>query len=313
MFSRRHLRIRVMQALYVWHQSEDKNMKASIDNLFKGTSRSYDLYLSLLLLLTELCEEEERYYADLPPRHTAADFENKSKMYNNCFLAFLKQNDSFQNLLKKRKIHGLKDPDILKKVFFQLRQKEEYRTYISAENHTESEDIEFCAFIYKDVMIASEPLMNALEEQNIWWAEALELINSMFLKTIKVSHPGKKGKFELMAEFRDEDDDRQFMEELFRETIRNDAEYEQLIAEKTQNWEVDRIALIDVILLKMALSEILNFPGIPVKVSINEYIDISKDYSTPKSKVFINGVIDKLVGDLKNAGKIYKTGRGLLE
>ena len=112
---------------------------------------------------------------------------------------------------------------------------------------------------------------------------------------------------------RDEEDDKEFIQKLFTETVKNDDAYEKLISEKTKNWEVDRIALMDVILLKMALCEILNFQGIPVKVSINEYIDISKDYSTPKSKIFINGVIDKLVADLKENGAVNKTGRGLLE
>ncbi|MFM7902515.1 MAG: transcription antitermination factor NusB, partial [Bacteroidota bacterium] len=145
------------------------------------------------------------------------------------------------------------------------------------------------------------------------WAEALELVNSMVLKTIKVAHPDKKGAYELMAEFRDEEEDREFMEKLFTETVHHDNEYEKLVSERTKNWEVERIALIDVILLKMALCEILNFPNIPVKVTINEYIDISKDYSTPKSKAFINGVIDKLVIDLRETGAVKKSGRGLIE
>ncbi len=116
-----------------------------------------------------------------------------------------------------------------------------------------------------------------------------------------------------MAEFRDEEEDREFMEKLFTETVHHDNEYEKLVSDRTKNWEVDRIALIDVILLKMALCEILNFPNIPVKVTINEYIDISKDYSTPKSKAFINGIIDKLVIDLRELGSVKKTGRGLIE
>lgn len=313
MLSRRHLRIRVMQALYAWYQTEDKSLKVSLDNLFKGTSRSYDLYLYLLNLLTEIAHEEERYLADLPPRMTAAEYQQLIHLHQNSFIAFLESDPFFQNQLKKRSIGGTKDLDLIRKVYHQLRQRDEYKNYVSVETHTEREDVELCTFIFKQVIAASEPLMTSLEEQNIWWAEALELVNSMVLKTIKVAHPDKKGQFELMPEFRDEEDDKEFMERLFTETIHNDEHYEKLIAEKTKNWELDRIALIDVILLKMALGEILNFPGIPVKVSINEYIDISKDYSTPKSKVFINGIIDKLVADLRAAGTIQKTGRGLIE
>jgi N utilization substance protein B len=313
MLSRRHLRIRVMQALYAWYQTEDPNLKTSVDNLFKGTSRSYDLYLYLLNLLNEISTEEERYIADLPPRMTAAEYDHLFHLKQNSFIDFLSTNKEFQEQLKSRKISGTKDIDLIRKVYHQLRQKDEYRNYVSKQDHSEKEEIEFCAFVFKNVISASEALMNSMEEQNIWWAEALELVNSMVLKTIKVAHPEKKGQFELLPEFRDEEEDKEFMEKLFSETIRHDAEYEKLVGEKTKNWELERIALVDVILLKMALCEITQFSNIPIKVSINEYIDISKDYSTPKSKVFINGVIDKLVIDLKSTGAIQKTGRGLLE
>jgi len=312
MFSRRHLRIRVMQALYAWYQSDDRNLNTSVDNLFKGTSRSYDLYLFLLNLLVELADEEERYIADLPPRMTAAEYDHQSYLKQNTFIEFLSK-ESFQNLLKSRRIAALKDTDLVRKVYHQLRQKDEYRNWVSSQSHSEKEDIEFCSFIFKEVISSSESMTNSLEEQNIWWAEAMELVNSMVVKTIKGAHPDKKGQFEVMSEFRDEEEDKEFMERLFKETVRNDAEYEKLVAERTKNWELERIALVDVILLKMALSEIMNFPSIPVKVSINEYIDISKDYSTPKSKVFINGVIDKLVIELKESGAFKKTGRGLIE
>lgn len=312
MFSRRHLRIRVMQALYAWYQSDDRNLKTSVDNLFKGTSRSYDLYLFLLNLLVELADEEERYMADLPPRMTAAEYEHQSYLKQNIFIDFLNK-ESFQNLLKSRRIAALKDADLVRKVYHQLRQKEEYRNWVSKELHSEKEDIGFCAFIFKEVISTSESMTNSLEEQNIWWAEAMELVNSMVSKTIKGAHPDQQGQFDVLPEFRDEEEDKEFMERLFKETVSHDAEYEKLVAERTKNWELERIALVDVILLKMALSEILNFPSIPVKVSINEYIDISKDYSTPKSKVFINGVIDKLVIELKESGAIKKVGRGLME
>ncbi len=313
MLSRRHLRTRVMQALYSWYQPEDKNTEIILKELFRGTERTYDLYFSLLQVLPEVADEEVRYYADLQPRHIAREEASISRLSQNAFIAFLDADPTFKEGLKKHKISWQKDAEIIKKVFFQLRNTPEYKTYVAAPSHSIEEDVEFCSWIYKNIVIPSEALQNAMEEQNIWWAEALDLINSMVLKTIRVSHPGRKGQFELMPLFKDEEDDRNFMEKLFRETIKNDSYFETLISEKTKNWDVDRIALMDIILLKMALCEILTFPGIPVKVSINEYIDISKDYSTPKSKVFINGVIDNLVADLKSKGDVKKTGRGLIE
>lgn len=313
MLSRRHLRIRVMQALYTWYQSEDKNIGTSVNEIFRGTERTYDLYLSLLQILPELAEEERKYYADLQPRFIPKDEPVLSSMANNHFVIWLSTFSDFNDALKKRKISWQKDAELVAKVFYQLRNSPEYKKYVSVATHSIEEDVEFCTWVYKHIVVASEALQNVMEEQNIWWAEALDLINSMVLKTIKVAHPDKKGHFELLSLFRDEEDDMEFMEKLFRKTIENDAYFETLIGEKTQNWDLERIALIDIILLKMALSEILHFPGIPVKVSINEYIDISKDYSTPKSKIFINGVIDNIVADLKTKGSIAKAGRGLLE
>lgn len=313
MLSRRHLRTRVMQALYSWYQSEDKNTEGTIKELFKGAERTYDLYLSLLQVLPELADEETKYYADLQPRFIPKEQIVKSKLSDNSFIQFLLTNPTFLEGLKRRKISWQKDAELIQKVFFQLRNSAEYKNYISLAEHTPEEDVNFCTWIYKNTVLTSEALQNTMEEQNIWWAEALDLINSMVIKTIRVAHPDRKGQFELMPLFRDEEDDKEFIEKLFRETVKNDAYFEQIISDKTKNWDVERIALMDIILLKMALSEILYFPGIPVKVSINEYIDISKDFSTPKSKVFINGVIDNLVADLKTKGIIKKSGRGLIE
>lgn len=313
MLSRRHLRTRVMQALYSWYQSEEKNTESILKELFRGTERTYDLYFSLLLVLPELADEEVKYYADLQPRHIEKKEISISRLSQNSFITFLQADPVFTEGVKARKISWQKDAEIIRKVFFQLRNSAEYKTYVSQPEHTIEEDVEFCSWIFKNIVISSEALQNAMEEQNIWWAEALDLINSMVLKTIRIAHPDCKGQFELMPLFKDEQDDREFMEKLFRETIKNDSYFETLISEKTKNWDVERIALMDIILLKMALAEILTFPGIPVKVSINEYIDISKDYSTPKSKVFINGVIDNLVTDLKSKGEVKKSGRGLIE
>ncbi len=302
-----------MQALYSWYQSVDKNTEIILRELFRGTERTYDLYFSLLQVLPELADEEVKYYADLAPRFIDKKEISVSRISQNSFINFLQADPVFNEGLKKRKISWQKDSEIIKKVFFQLRNSPEYKAYVALSTHTVEEDVEFCSWIYKNIVISSEALQNVMEEQNIWWAEALDLINSMVLKTIRIAHPDRKGQFELMPLFKDEEDDREFMERLFRETIKNDSYFETLISEKTKNWDVERIALMDIILLKMALSEILTFPGIPVKVSINEYIDISKDYSTPKSKVFINGVIDNLVSDLKLRGEVKKSGRGLIE
>jgi N utilization substance protein B len=163
----------------------------------------------------------------------------------------------------------------------------------------------------KELFHTGDILRHLLEEKNIYWAESLDLVEAMVLKTAE--NPKDGSNFGLLPLYKDEDDDIRFMRNLVQKTIRDDGYFQQLIADKTKNWDAERIALVDIILMKMALCEILNIENIPVKVSINEYIDISKDYSTPNSKGFINGVIDKLVIELREQGKIHKTGRGLIE
>ena len=153
-------------------------------------------------------------------------------------------------------------------------------------------------------------MSSVLEEKNIYWAEGLTIVHDFIFKTIEA---GQSNTFALLPLYRDEEDDIEFMKLLVNKTIRDDVYFNELISSKTENWDADRIALVDIILMKMALCEILNISAIPIKVSINEYIDISKDYSTPNSKGFINGVIDKLVIQLKEEGKITKTGKGLME
>ena len=165
--------------------------------------------------------------------------------------------------------------------------------------------------MFQEVFTRQEFVVSLLEERTIYWAESLDLMEVMISKTLD---GGKNsGEFKLLPLYKDEEDDIKFMRELVKQTIKDDAYFTQIIGEKTQNWDAERIAMVDIILMKMALCEILHQSSIPIKVSINEYIDISKDYSTPNSKSFINGVIDKLVIELKEQGKIVKSGRGLLE
>lgn len=313
MLSRRHLRIRVMQALYSWFQSEQPDLNRSLESIFYGAERTYDLYLSLIQLFTEIAFEEDRYYADLQPGFIRKHTITQSRFSNNLMVTLLSGDDAFKQLLRQRKISWQNHTDLLHKLFYLLRQTDEYKKYVALENHTPEEDLEFIRFIYKEVIMPSEVFQTTIDEQNIWWSEAMEFINSMVLKTIKQTSKSETNGIELMPLYRDKEDDRLFMETLFKETIRNDAWFGEMIRARTRNWELERIALMDIILLKMTLAEILSFPAIPVKVSINEYIDISKEYSTPKSKLFINGVIDKIVADLRDEGKIIKTGRGLIE
>jgi len=301
-----------MQALYAFYQSEVKDIRRTEQELLNGTDKIYELYLTQLQFLLELAHQEQMYYTDTPAsmvtgkRKTAA-FTLKGL----AFIQWLESDKSFTEHIKKRKISWQLDIDAVKKSFHHLRNQEFYQNFILNENHTPQEEVDVLKWLMKEFFRTTEFIPHVLEEKNIYWAESIELVESMVVKTAETGKGDQN--FSLLPLYKDAEDDVQFMQDLVQKTIRDDSYFHQLIADKTKNWDAERIALVDIILMKMALCEIINHSSIPVKVSINEYIDISKDYSTPNSKSFINGVIDKLVIELKKEGKIQKVGRGLKE
>jgi len=301
-----------MQALYAYYQSDTKDMVRTEQELLNGTKKIFELYLLVLQMFVEMAEQEEMYYADLPASAVTGKRKSANRLLKeNVFIAWLEKSSPFLKQIKDNKISWQTDHDVVKKAFFQIRQTDQYKTYSALENATIKQDIELVNWMFQEVFTRQEFVASLLEERTIYWAESLELMEIMISKTLD---GGKNtGEFKLLPLYKDEEDDIKFMRELVKQTIKDDAYFTQIIGEKTQNWDAERIAMVDIILMKMALCEILHQSSIPVKVSINEYIDISKDYSTPNSKSFINGVIDKLVIELKEQGKITKSGRGLLE
>jgi transcription antitermination protein NusB len=312
MLSRRHLRIRVMQALYSYYQSEAKDIRYTEQELLNGTRKIFELYLMILQLFLEIAHREEMYYDDLPASAVTGKRKTAERLLkDNQFISWLNNNKNFADLIKKYKINWQSENDLVNKAFFHIRQSDKYSAYASGKNTDLTKDLAFMDWMYQELFTKVDYIKHMLEERTIYWAESLDLAWMMIQRTFD---SGKNdGAFKSLPLYKDEEDDIRFMKELVQKTIRDDAYFQELISEKTTNWEADRIALVDIILMKMALCEIINIANIPVKVSINEYIDISKDYSTPNSKGFINGVIDKLVIELREQGKIVKSGRGLVE
>ena len=311
MLSRRHLRIRVMQALYAWHQSDKDSARAERE-LFNGTEHMYRLYVQLLQFLTELAHQEDLYYADMPASALTGKRKKANRYLNeNSFIFWLKQNKDFQRLLTEHHISWQADQEVVIKAFFELRKMPFYVDYIKSENASLETEIAFAKSLVGELISKKEFVRHVIEEKNIYWAEGFEVICTMIIRTIESG--GLPKGFILSGLYKDEEEDLLFMKELLQKTIRDDDYFTELISSRTESWDTERIALVDIILMKMALCEILNFSNIPVKVSINEYIDISKDYSTPNSKGFINGVIDNIAISLRAEGKIVKTGRGLVE
>jgi transcription antitermination protein NusB len=312
MLSRRNLRIRVMQALYAWHQSDHKSPLMAENELLHGTEKMHELYLKLLAFFTELSHQEELYYTDHPASAlTGIKRSAAHTISQNLFIRWLASDAAFTKLTGEKKISWQQDQEVVKKAFYELRKMPFYKEYITSSLKTPEQDIEFAKKVVGEIISSKEFVRHVLEEKNIYWAEGFDVITAMVIRTIESGF--QKQGFILTRLYKDEEEDLQFMKDLLRKTIENDEYFTGLIAERTESWDTDRIALVDILLMKMALCEIIYLSNIPVKVSINEYIDISKDYSTPNSKGFINGVIDNIVIALKKEGKIVKTGRGLLE
>jgi N utilization substance protein B len=309
MLARRHLRIRVLQTIYTYFQQEGYDLKKAETDLINGTLRLYDLYLTLLQLILEIADEEKLYRTDVASKFIVTPKKFQTDLAKHPFVEWLSNDQDFLAHVHKQKISWQVDREAVVKLFYKLRHTSFYKDYISSTDEVNSQ--EWLLKFYKEEIQSSDLLNSLLEEKNIWWAESLELAHSMVSKTIKNFYTEKEK--HILPLFKDEEDDMQFMKKLLKETIKDDKMLTELIANRTKNWDVERIALTDIIILKMALAEVLHFNHIPVKVSINEYIDISKEFSTPQSKVFINGVLDKIVEDLKAENRFAKTGRGLVE
>lgn len=315
MLNRRHLRIKALQTLYAYHQAETKDIKVFEKSLLQQVDKVYQNYLQLLLLLVEVVQHtaidaQERSEKHIP---SAEDLNVSKRLLDNRFIRQIENNSYFTEAIKAQKISWQGESDLIRQLFLQMRKKTEYQEYCNAATHDYITDQEFIQFILKKIIGKSVLIDQYFEERNINWTTDKQVVYSMVNKTFKLfttdSHKNQK-----LAEVAPNwEDDKAFYLELFKQAVANDVQYQSYIADKTKNWEVDRIAMMDILLMKMAICEWMYFPSIPVKVSINEYIEISKEYSTPNSKVFINGILDKLVVDLKKANKIRKTGRGLIE
>jgi N utilization substance protein B len=310
MLNRRHLRIKVLQELYSFFQSGSDDLAVAEKNIFRNLDKIYELYIFLLLFFRELAEQERNFTEERPQQkfYTKNPEQSPEVFSNLSFIRSLKQDKKFSVSLLKTRLNWQEDHEWVKTIFIRIRKSDEY---INASIKSPADEINFLTWVLEKMILGQEDFQNMLEEKNIQWTEEFEFVCSCIHRTITDSVNRKS--LQLMRLFRDEKDDKDFVRDLFLKTILNSEKYQAMIAEKTFNWEADRIALMDILLMKMALAEMCYFPTIPVKVSINEYIDISKEYSTPKSREFINGIIDKLAIELRNKGTIVKTGRGLIE
>ena len=315
MLNRRHLRIKVLQMLYSYFNDEDStDIQLAEKNLLNSVERIYDLYIYLLLSFpvvreSALIKQDERKKKLRP---TKEDLYPNLKFVDNQIISLIKSSVDLNQLSENRKINWDNDEkrEIYRKIFIEIEKSEVYFEHMNNDEKGFEADRNFLIQLFK-AEIANSPLIyDFFEDEDIHWMDDIDLACSMVIKTIKNT---KENKIDIMPLYKANDDEKAFIRTLLKETIRKDVDNELMIENLVENWEFERIAKMDVLLLKMAITELQCFETIPTKVSINEYIEISKYYSTPKSNVFINGILDKSVNLLSKENKINKSGRGLIQ
>jgi transcription antitermination protein NusB len=312
MLSRRHLRIKVMQTLYGYSHAGFDSVGAGEKELLLSINRYYELFLYQLAFLSEVLETARRQYEDAKQKHIPdAETDNATRFIDNRLLNVIAENKDLLDLYKKRNISWVSENEIVRRLLKSFKERNDYKKYMLAETDNFEKDKELVVNLIKKCISDFPPLLQYYESKSIFWVDDVDTVNFILCKIIWSCKENDTPKVFSNLELSLDDDDREFTVNLFRRTVMSAEKFENIISERTQNWEVDRIAVMDIILLKMAICELTEFPSIPVKVTMNEYIDIAKMYSTPKSSVFINGILDKLLSDFRSNGLIKKTGRGL--
>lgn len=309
MLTRRHIRIKVMQSLYSFYSNEENNITNSQKLMFKEIDEIKNLNLLILVLLLDLVKYAESFFKAgvkkfLP---TEEDLNPKTRIINNKLTSYLLQNDILISKLKKDiDFWKQNDHNVVGKLFNKLYNSKLYLDYKENTDLSIDVDKKFFATALNQYILNDQLVHHLIEERSIYWVDDLPFIATIIISEIKSDMNFFKNSI-----FK-EKSDREFTLKLFKETIKNNSQYEEIISKFAKNWDLERIAKMDKLLLKMALTEILYMSELPVKVSMNEYIEISKYYSTSKSKVFLNGILDNAVRSLKKEGLINKRGRGLL-
>ncbi len=313
MISRRIIRIKVLQILYAFFTTPDTSINNTEKELFFSLQKTFDLYHYLMSLVIEIEKfaEERIEMGKKKHRPTSADLYPNTRFVNNQLIAQLKTNIPLNKYLETSKLSWIDQEDLIRKLYLSLIEQDYYIEYMEAAQCSYADDRKVVEDIFKYLILNNEDIESLLEEQSIYWNDDLDFVVSMILKTFKKFKEFSDERQALLPMFKD-DEDRQFAKDLYRKVVLNHSDNEVLIKQHTVNWDIERIAYIDNLILELALTEFLYFPSIPTKVTMNEYIELSKYYSTEKSRNFINGILDKALKDLKKTDKIHKAGRGLI-
>lgn len=315
MLNRRHIRVKVMQSIYAMHQNNSDNLEGQEKFLNHSIDNIQDLYLIMLSSLIEIKKMEEVFLDLSSKKHLPTQEERhpNRKFVDNAILLMLSENNSLSIALETRKITNwdLGD-DYIRILLKAIKSSEYYSNYMDNSGRSFEEDKQFILDIFMEVIVPNDKLYEYLEDNKLTWIDDIPVVNTQIIKQLRaIKQRDDIDDFKVVKLFKDTED-REFVSNLFRRTVLNEKELAKEYIDKTPNWDTERIAEIDTIVLKMAICEFLRFPSIPVKVTINEYLEIAKEYSTPKSSIFINGILDNLVKEFSAADKLNKVGRGLM-
>jgi N utilization substance protein B len=307
MINRVLIRLKIVQIVYAFYQNGGKNLDTAEKELFFSLSKAYDMYNYLLLLMVEITKQAERKQSAAKSKllPTAEELYPNTKFVDNRFIAQLEVNKQLLEFSETQKKTWENESEFVKSLCEKIMDSDIYKEYMASETSSYEEDRELWRKLYKRIIFNNEELDQVLEDQSLYWNDDKEIVDTFVLKTIKRFEEENGAKQDLLPEFKDEED-QDFARRLFRRTILNADNYRHLISENTRNWDLDRVALMDIIIMQIALAEILSFPNIPVSVTLNEYVEIAKLYSTPKSGSFINGTLDGIVNALKKENKLTK-------
>ena len=313
MVSRRYLRTKTMQAIFASELNDQEDLVGGEKKLVQSVESCYTLFLYFISLFSEIKSYRLNKQEDVKGKMfpTYEDLHPNTKFTDNLIISQIEDNKQLQILWKEHKISWTNEKDFIVQMFHEIESSETYGLYMAREERSYHEDKQFILDIIEKVFVNSELLHWYFEEKNLHWFDDYNEALLMTYKNIAAFKEYKGDQCEISPLYKD-DEDRDFYKALYRQTMIHHQEYTELIDSKLQNWEAERVMTLDRILMEMALCEFLEFPEIPIKVTINEYIELAKNYSSAKSGLFINGILDKLVIDLKQADRLHKTGRGII-
>ena len=306
MINRKLIRVKIVQLTYAYYQNGHHNMDTAEKELLFSLSKAYDLYNYLLGLIVAITQEERRRVDIATRRAEREGTETPSQRFAfNQFATQLEENKQLNLFMEDKKMSWENDVEAVRKLCDQIEQSPLYQEYMMSDAEEYETDRELWRRIYRTLIQGNEDLDAILEEKSLYWNDDKEIVDTFVLKTIKRFDPANKADQELLPEY-DDTEDREYALKLFRSTILNADTYQRYMSETSRNWNFSRLAYMDVVLMQIAIAEMLTFPNIPISVTINEYVDLAKLYSTPKSGGYINGMLDAIARHLVDTGRLLK-------